>query len=125
MNHSEELEARRNALLEQMRSLRSMERGTITEQFFQKVRSGEKKATRQGPYYVFSRRQGDKTLSRRLTSPGELEQARQDVQAYKDFVALCQEFADLTEQMGRLERSDAKLDREKKRHKSSWSKIGR
>ena len=104
-----DLEARRNALLEQMRGIRSMERGTITEQFFHRSRPGEKRLARQGPYYVFSRREGGKTMSRRLSRPAELERAQQDVKAYKEFVALCQEFARLTEQMGRLERPDAEL----------------
>ena len=125
MTISHDLEARRNALLEQMRGIRSMERGTITEQFFLKSRPGEQKQARQGPYYVFSRRERGKTMSRRLSRPAELERAKQDVKAYQDFVALCQEFARLTEQMGRLERPDAELVEEKKRRKSSGSKMGK
>jgi hypothetical protein len=120
-----DLESRRNALLEQMRGIRSMERGAITEQFFHKSRPGEKRLVRQGPYYVFSRREGGKTMSRRLTGPADLERARQDVKAYQEFVALCQEFARLTEQMGRLERPNTERVEEKNRRKSSWSKMGK
>jgi len=123
MNFLQDLEARRSALLEKMRSIRSLERGTITEQFFHRFRPGEKKARRQGPYYVFSRREGGRTVSRRLTSGFEIEQARQDVQAYKEFVALCQEFVEVTEAMGRLERGDAELGREKKRRRLPSSRM--
>lgn len=123
MNTPQDLEARRNALLEQMRAIRSMERGTITEQYFRKSPPGDKKPTRQGPYFVFSRREGDRTVSRRLRSPAELEQAQQDVQAYKDFLALCQEFVRLTEQLGHGERQGSEVERKKKRRKSPWSKV--
>lgn len=125
MNPLHDLEARRNDLLEKMRSIRSLERGTITEQFFHKLRPGEKKPTRQGPYYVFSRREGGRTVSRRLISPSEIEQARQDVQAYKEFVALCQEFVEVTEALGRLERKDSEGDREKKRRRSPSNRMGK
>jgi len=123
MNILQELEVRRNSILEEMRSIRSMEKGTITEQYFQTVSPGEKKAVRQGPYYVFSRREGDKTVSRRLRSPAALEQARQDVAAYKKFLTLCQEFVQLTEKLGALAKRDPERQLEKKRHKSPWSKM--
>ena len=126
MNNSiQELEARRNSILEEMRSIRSMGRGTINEQHFETRLKGRKGIVRQGPYYVLSRREGEKTVSKRLRSPGELEQARRDVAEYKRFLSLCQEFERLTARLGELERGKEDWEQEKKRLRSPSSKTGK
>jgi hypothetical protein len=117
------LEARRNAILEEMRSIRSMRRGTINEQHFKIRLKGKKGVILQGPYYVLSRREGEKTASQRLRSPAELEQAQKDVGQYKRFMGLCQEFERLTARLGELERSELEGAQEKKRLKLPSNKI--
>ncbi|RPJ43735.1 MAG: hypothetical protein EHM27_00315 [Deltaproteobacteria bacterium] len=119
----QELEVRRNAILEEMRSIRSMRRGTINEQCFKIRLKGKKGIALQGPYYVLSRREGEKTASQRLRSPAELEQARKDVAQYKRFMGLCQEFERLTARLGELERSEPEGVQEKKRLKLPSNKI--
>ena len=119
----QELEVRRNAILEEMRSIRSMRRGTINEQHFKIRLKGKKGIVLQGPYYVLSRREGEKTASQRLRSPGELEQARKDVAQYKRFMGLCQEFERLTARLGELERSESEGGQEKKRLNLPSNKI--
>jgi len=121
----QELEVRRNAVLEEMRSIRSMRRGTINEQHFKIRPKGRKGIVLQGPYYVLSRREGEKTASRRLRSPAELEQARKDVAEYKRFMGLCQEFERLTARLGELERSETEGAQEKKRLRWPSNKIGK
>ncbi len=117
------LEARRDAVLEEMRSIRSMRRGTINEQYFKTRLKGREGTAHQGPYYVLSRREGQKTVSHRLRSEAELEQARKDVTEYKRFLGLCQEFERLTARLGELEGSDRGSEQEKKRFKSPLSKT--
>jgi hypothetical protein len=111
----QELEARRNGILEEIRSIRSMRRGTINEQHFKTRLKGRKGIVLQGPYYVLSRREGKKTASQRLRAPEELEQARRDGAEYKKFMGLCQEFERLTARLGELERGEKDLAQEKKR----------
>jgi hypothetical protein len=123
MNQTKPIEDRRNALLEEMRSIRSMRRGTINEQYFKTYSKGKKEMKQQGPYYVLSRREGGKTVSQRMTSPAELEQARREVEAYKKFLLLCREFEQLTTRMGELERDNREMEREKKRQRSPLSKT--
>ena len=116
------LEARRLAILEEIRSIDAMRRGTVNEQFFQVRRKGSRKLTRQGPYYVWTRSEGGKTISQRLTSAEAVEQARAEVAAYKRFQALCGEYIKVTSQMGALKR---RREQEKKRWKSGLSKTGK
>jgi hypothetical protein len=123
MNEVKQIEDRRNALLEEMRSIRSMRRGTINEQYFKTYSKGKKEMKRQGPYYVLSRREGGKTVSRRMNSPAELEQARREVEEYKKFLLLCREFEQLTTRMGELGRDNREMEREKKRPKSPLNKT--
>ena len=123
MDTVQQLEARRNAILDEIRSIRSMRRGTINEQCFKTRLKGRKGMVRQGPYYVLSRREGEKTVSKRLRSVTELDQARRDVAEHKRFLALCQEFERLTARLGELERGEPDLEREKKRFRSPSSRI--
>ena len=125
MDTVQQLESRRNAVLEEMRSIRSMRRGTVNEQYFKTRLKGRKGIVPQGPYYVLSRREGDKTVSKRLRSVGELEQAQKDVAEYKRFLGLCQEFERLTARLGELERAEQGLEQEKKRFRSPSSKTER
>ncbi len=125
MDTIKQLEARRNRILEEMRSIRSMRRGTINEQYFKTRLKGRKGMVHQGPYYVLSRREEEGTVSRRLRSAAELQQAQKDVGEYKKFLGLCQEFEQLTARLGELERGEQSLEQEKKRFRSSSSKTER
>jgi hypothetical protein len=124
MDTVQQLEAQRNAILEQIRSIRSMKRGTVNEQYFKTRLKGRRGIVHQGPYYVFSHREGQKTISNRLRSEAELQQARRDVAEYKRFMGLCQEFERVTARLGELERSEQGLEQGKKRFRSPSSKTG-
>lgn len=108
-----EIESRRDAVLKELCSIRSMKRGTINEQYLKVPQKGSKPALR-GPYYVLSRREGNKTVSERLRTPAQLEQAKMDVAAHRKFIELCKEFEALTERLGVLLRQ-AHGNEEKKR----------
>ncbi len=123
MNTIRDLEARRKAILEEMRSIRSMRRGTISEQYLKVHHKGKKEPVIRGPYYLFSRKERKRTVGYRLTTPEELEEARKDVAAHKRFVALCEEFEQLTERLGELERQSDEVGQEKKRRKSRSNRM--
>ena len=123
MDSFQQLEKRRDAILEQMRAIRSMRRGTVNKQFLKVQHKGKDKPVSRGPYYVLSRRKQGKTVSKRLTSGEEVKQAQQDIEAYKRFVALCQDFEDVTERLGELEREGAEVEQEKKRRSSRSSRT--
>jgi hypothetical protein len=113
--------ARREAIAKEMLTIRAMRRGTINEQYLKVAQVGQKEPALRGPYYVFSRRAGDKTVSERLSAE-ELEKAREEIGAHKRFVALCKEFEELTEQLTKIERG-AVAAAEKKPRRSSSSRT--
>lgn len=109
-----EVEGRREAVLEKMRGIRCMKRGTISEQYLKVPQKGKAEPVVRGPYYVLSRREGGKTVSERLSAV-ELEQARKDVAAHRQFSSLCKEYEALTEELGRLERQTGESAKKKQR----------
>lgn len=121
MGKLEMVRARRAEIAQEMLAIQSMRKGTINEQYLKVARVGQA-PTECGPYYVISRRQGGKTVSKRLRPGAELEQAREDVKAYAKFAALCEEFEALTEQLAELERGEP-VTAEKKTPKHSLSRI--
>ncbi len=118
MNDIKQVEKRRDAILEQMRGIRSMERGSITEQYLKVPHKGKRDPVLRGPYYVLSRREGKRTVGYRLKTPKELERARRDVEAHKEFRKLSRHFEELTEQLGGLSRGQGIEEKEKKGRKS-------
>ena len=118
MKSVEQIEAERASVLKRMGEIRWMRRGTISEQYLKVGRKGKKEPVLRGPYYVFSRHEGDHTVSRRLTDRDELEWARQGVEAHKEFKALCRRYEELTELLGTALRSMEGSGMEKKRLRS-------
>ena len=111
------LEQRRERILEQLRQIRSMRRGTVNEQYLKVPHKGQAQPALRGPYYVLSRSVKGKTLSQRLTSPEQVEQARSDVAGYQRFAALCREYEEVTERLGQAEGTGAGQGPGKKRQK--------
>lgn len=127
MDTIHKLEAQRDAVLAEMKSIRSMRRGTINEQYLQVPHVGLRQSVKRGPYFVFSRYDAakKKTISQRLTTPGELDEARTNVAAYKRYVELCDEFERLTERLGEQERGIDAAKAEKKRRRSPSNRTGK
>jgi len=114
-----EIEARREAILEELRKIRSLERGTINSHYVPVRRKGGK-VVRKGPYYVLSRREEGKTVGRHLSAK-ELAGARAGLAADQRFRALCSEYEVLTERLGALERGLGEGSMGKKRGKRRLS----
>ena len=117
---------RREAVLAQLRAIRSMRRGTLNEQFLEVPQKGKRKPALRGPYYVWSRKENKRTVSRRVCPGPELERMKSDLDNYRRFCALCSELEELTEQLGELERRAVAQDEAlKKRRKPPSNRTGK
>ena len=86
---------RRDQILDEIRQIRRLRRGTLSEQYFKRtLSSGE--ARRQGPYYVLQRQQDGRKISLRIRSD-QADQVREDIEGYEQFVRLSTEWVALTE----------------------------
>ena len=116
------LQARREEIAQELLAMHSMRRGSINEQYVKGKRAG--KTVTRGPYPVLCWREGKKVVSERLSSPEQLEQARQDVANYKRFKELCKELEALTRRLGELmQETDAAAEALKKGLKSRSRKA--
>ena len=119
----QQIEEAREAILKEMRSIQSMKKGSVTEQFLKVKHKGKKEPVLRGPYFVFTRKEGKKTVGYRLRTAAEQESVRRDVAAHKRFVALCRQFEDLTEKLGEMEHDESSIRQEKKRRSSPSSRT--
>ncbi len=106
-----------------MRAIRSMRPGSVTEQYLKVTHKGKRKPVVRGPYWVYTRKEGGKTVGQRL-SREDAEQVKKDIEAHRKFVALCKEFETLTMRLGDVE-VEAVLSPEKKRPRSRSSRTKR
>jgi len=119
----QKIEKAREAILKEMHSMRSMKKGSVTEQLLKVKHKDKKEPVLRGPYFLFTRKEGKKTVGYRLKTSAEQAAVRQDVAAHKRFVALCKEYVKLTEKLGELERRKKEDTSEKKRRRSPSSKT--
>jgi hypothetical protein len=117
MEKVRELEARREQILIEIRNIRAMRKGSVTEQYLKVKTKGREEPVSRGPYFLYTRKEKGKSVGHRLS----VEQAdcyRQEVVAYHHFQALCNEYAETTERLGDLERAFEDGSQEKKLRKS-------
>ncbi|MCF8060920.1 MAG: hypothetical protein K9M82_00250, partial [Deltaproteobacteria bacterium] len=63
----QELEGRREQILTEIRNIRTMRKGSVTEQFLKTKRKGSKDLVVNGPYYLYTRKEKGKSVGRRLS----------------------------------------------------------
>ncbi len=122
MKEIELIEIRREQLLEKIRKIRVMRKGSVTEQYFKTKKKGQKKPALNGPYWLYTHKEKGKTMGRRL-SQTEAERFQAEVDAFHRFRMLCDEYAQLTERLGDLERESSPEFKEKKRRKQPSKKT--
>jgi hypothetical protein len=110
MQTSEQIRARRKVVLAELASLEEIRRGSVTEQFVEATKKDGSKV-RRGPYPLYTFKEKGKTVSRRLKRGQEVENYRQQIDAFRRFQELMAEllrmgeqFSDLPEDAGKKKR---------------------
>ena len=102
-NAYDDLKQQRAVLLDQMAALDRMERGRLSEQFLHGRKDGRQVTW--GPYYVLQRRLGQQVVKQRVPAD-RLPLVQSDIRSHEQFQQLADRYAEITEQMARLEDSD-------------------
>lgn len=122
MNEIERLEKRRMQIIEEISSIGTMRKGSVTEQYLKVARKGEREPGLRGPYFLYTRKEKGKTVGRRL-SKEKADRFRQQVEAFHRFQALGKQYAEISERLADLAGVVEASDREKKQPRSSSSKT--
>jgi hypothetical protein len=95
------LQQQRQQLLQQLSGLQELRRGSLTEQFLM-VKRKDGARVRRGPYPLLTRKQGQKTVSQRLTDPALVPLYRQQIQALRQFETVVDGLVRVGEQLSDL-----------------------
>ena len=100
------LEQQRQNLLQQLSGLPQLRRGSLTEQFLT-VRRKDGSKVKRGPYPLLTRKQGRKTVSKRLTDPNLLPVYRQQIRAMRQFDQVVDHLVQVGEQLSDMAVAEA------------------
>ena len=95
------LQHQHQQLLQQLSGLQELRRGSLTEQFLM-VKRKDGSRVKRGPYPLLTRKQGQKTISRRLTDPALLPLYRRQIQAMRQFEGVVEGLVRVGEQLSDL-----------------------
>lgn len=109
----ETLRLKQPALLQQMQAIDRLRRGSLSRQFF---KSPGRPAARRGPYYVLQGFFRGQKFSERVP-PDQAAQVQRDVDNYRRFQALAEDYVTVSDQITRLQdpRQDSKKNSSPKR----------
>jgi len=95
------LQQQRQQLLQQLSGLQELRRGSLTEQFLM-VKRQDGSRVKRGPYPLFTRKHGQKTVSLRLTDPVLVPLYRRQIQAMRQFETVVEGLVRVGEQLSDL-----------------------
>lgn len=95
----ERLRQRRQELLARIGLIEEMRRGSVTRQFLKVRLKNQAEPVLSGPYALFTRKSGGRTVGRRLQDPEEIRRLEQQVENYHAFQRLCRQLVELSEQI--------------------------
>jgi len=97
MKALEKYEDKRQEIIQEISSIKSMQKGTLNEQFLNVPQKNKEPALR-GPYYILTKKENNKTISKRIKS-ADYEKTKDDVDNYKRFMQLADEYVKIVEEM--------------------------
>jgi hypothetical protein len=95
----ERLRLRRQELLARIGLIEEMRRGSVTRQFLKVRLKNQAEPVLSGPYALFTRKSGGRTVGRRLQDSEEIRRLEQQVENYHAFQGLCRQLVEVSEQI--------------------------
>ncbi len=95
------LQQQRQHLLQQLSGLQELRRGSLTEQFLM-VKRKDGSRVKRGPYPLWTRKHGQKTVSQRLTDPALVPLYRRQIQAMRQLETVVDGLVRVGEQLSDL-----------------------
>jgi len=114
----DDLLQQRQSILLQMQSIDRLRRGSLSTQFFKSHPPAP--AHRQGPYYVLQGFFRGKKFSERI-APAQAAQVKQDVENYRRFQTLAEEYVTVSDQITRLPEQPQERKKNSSRRRSPRS----
>ena len=105
-----ELEQQRQGILKKMGALRTMRRGTVSEQFLAVPHKGQAQPVLRGPYYLWQYWEHGVPKRQRLHGASEVKAAREEVAAHKEFERLCDQYVCTAEALAKAEGETVTLE---------------
>lgn len=107
------LRQKQQSLLQQMRDIDRLRRGSLSQQFF---KSPGRRAARRGPYFVLQGFFHGKKFSERIPQ-NQAAQVQRDVDHYRRFQGLAEDYVTVTDQLtrGQEQNEDSKKNSSPKR----------
>ena len=116
----QDLIQKRAAILHNMQTIDRLRRGSLSKQFF----ASPKDDSKQGPYFVLQGFFHGKKFSQRIPTE-QAAQIQQQVDNYRRFQALAEEYVTLTDQITRLEEAPAESKKNSSRKSFNKSASAR
>ena len=87
MDKLRNVEDQKKAILDEIKAIKDMRRGSVIEQYYE-VRGKDGSSRRQGPYFLYSYKDKGKTVSRRLSGNAEVQRYRKEIAEFRRFEEL-------------------------------------
>ena len=107
MKNIDALKNRRNEVLDKLKMLEKMRRGSVVEQVYEFERKDGSKG-KHGPYLLYSFKDKGKSVSRRITNPKLEALYKEQIEAFRRFKELTAELVRIGEQIADLALADDK-----------------
>jgi len=104
MNPSTKLQKRRDDIVKELASLPPMRKGSLTQQWLQTFRKDGSK-TKRGPYLVYSYKEKNKTVSKRVPRQQE-DLYRRQIESFRRFQQLSAELVGISQRLADVAASD-------------------
>jgi hypothetical protein len=96
MYSTAKLNRRRKEILDQLAELGPLRKGSLTEQYVETtLKDGSKR--RRGPYTVYTFKENNRTVSKRLTQSSQVQRYRSQIAAFRSFQELTRELAQVSQ----------------------------